>query len=87
MTDLEAMKLADAVERARDATPDRWTDERAALTRAAALIRRNSPTVEELVGYANHDDDCTVNRYPGTDACSCGLSAILQRVRHERTGE
>ena len=25
--------------------------------------------------YAGHDDDCTVNRYPGAGACSCGLRA------------
>ena len=84
MPDLEAMKLADRLEHL--GTFGCAADEED-LFRAAALLRRNSPTVDDLVGYANHDDDCTMNRYPGTDACSCGLSAILQRARHERTGE
>lgn len=37
--------------------------------------------VAGLVGFAAHDDDCTVNRYPGADACSCGLRPILQQAR------
>ena len=27
--------------------------------------------------YAVHDDDCTINRYPSRNACSCGLTAAL----------
>lgn len=37
--------------------------------------------VAGLVGFAVHDDDCTANRYPGADACSCGLRPILQQSR------
>lgn len=37
--------------------------------------------VTGLVGFAAHDEDCTVNRYPGADACSCGLRPILQDAR------
>lgn len=42
---------------------------------------------DALVGFAVHDDDCTVNRFPGHDACSCGLSSILQQARHEQIAE
>ena len=41
-----------------------------------------SDLIARLVGYAVHDDDCTANRYPGHDACSCGLSGVLQEARH-----
>lgn len=40
--------------------------------------------IDRLIGFAVHDDDCTVNRFPGHDACSCGLSALLQEARHAR---
>jgi len=45
-----------------------------------------SALIASRVGYAPHDDDCTVNRYPGHEACSCGLSAVLQEARHAREG-
>lgn len=36
-----------------------------------------------LADYAAHDEECTVNRYPGYEACSCGLSLVLQSIRHD----
>ena len=44
-------------------------------------IRRD--LVYDLRGYATHDDDCTINRYPASGACSCGLSAALARIGGE----
>lgn len=41
-----------------------------------------SALIARLVGYATHDDACTTNRYPGHEACSCGLSSALQEARH-----
>ena len=31
----------------------------------------------KIRSYAVHDDDCTINRYPDKNACSCGLRAAL----------
>lgn len=49
-----------------------------------ASAREAAAEIERLAGYAVHDDTCTTNRFPGQDVCSCGLSSVLQRVRHER---
>lgn len=49
-----------------------------------ASARRDAEEIERLIGYAVHDDTCTTNRFPGHDVCSCGLSSLLQRIRHER---
>lgn len=47
------------------------------------LQSQRTALIAKLVGYAAHDDDdCTANRYPGHEACSCGLSAVLQEARH-----
>lgn len=59
----------------------------ALLDDAAAALRALSDRCDALIGFAAHDDDCTVNRYPGHDACSCGLSSILQQARHEQIAE
>lgn len=40
--------------------------------------------INRLIGFAVHDEDCTVNRFPGPDPCSCGLSALLREARHAR---
>lgn len=53
------------------------------LDEAATALRALSDRCDALIGFAAHDDDCTVNRYPGHDACSCGLSLILQQARHD----
>jgi|GEM_PF-1933463 len=38
--------------------------------------------LDRLIGFAVHDEDCTTNRFPGSDVCSCGLSSALQQSRH-----
>lgn len=42
---------------------------------AADLIEALTAERDRLRLYARHDDDCTINRYPGAGACSCGLRA------------
>ena len=42
---------------------------------AADRIEQLTAERDRLRLYAGHDDDCTVNRYPGAGACSCGLRA------------
>ena len=49
-----------------------------------ASARRDAEEIERLVGYAVHDDTCTTNRFPGQDVCSCGLSSLLQQIRHKQ---
>lgn len=41
------------------------------------VITSWSDVAWQLRSYCVHDDDCTVNRYPYRNACSCGLSARL----------
>ena len=54
-----------------------------ALLAALSAERERGDRAVGLADYAAHDEDCTVNRYPGHDACSCGLSLILQFIRHD----
>lgn len=50
-------------------------DERDAATAAYWLVR----------SYAVHDDDCTINRYPNRNACSCGLRNALAAIKEPKT--
>ena len=50
-------------------------DERDAATAAYWLVR----------SYAVHDDDCTINRYPNRNACSCGLRNALAAIKETKT--
>ena len=50
-------------------------DERDAATAAYWRVR----------SYAVHDDDCTINRYPNRNACSCGLRAALAAIKEPKT--
>ncbi len=50
-------------------------DERDAATAAYWRVR----------SYAVHDDDCTINRYPNRNACSCGLTAALAALKEPKT--
>lgn len=49
-----------------------------------ASARRDAEEIDRLIGYAVHDDTCTTNRFPGQDVCSCGLSSLLQQIRHKQ---
>lgn len=50
-------------------------DERDAATAAYWRVR----------SYAVHDDDCTINRYPNRNACSCGLRNALAAIKETKT--
>ena len=50
-------------------------DERDAATAAYWRVR----------SYAVHDDDCTINRYPNRNACSCGLRNALAAIKEPKT--
>ena len=72
---------------------------RAALDKAEAERDRLAAAVDAVMAdrariigerdrlrlYAGHDDDCTINRYPATSACSCGLRAAFPDTPSERT--
>ena len=49
-------------------------DERDAATAAYWRVR----------SYAVHDDDCTINRYPNRNACSCGLRNALAAIKEPK---
>ena len=47
----------------------------------ADIVQALTAERDRLRLYAGHDDDCTINRYPATGACSCGLRAALPAVQ------
>ena len=89
-----AVPLADLDQHSRDA----WAKaaEGAPPTLSAALQLSEVQALKEerdaavaaywrVRSYAVHDDDCTINRYPNRDACSCGLRAALAAIKEPKT--
>lgn len=60
---------------------------RAANIEAERKLAEARGLLDRLIGFAVHDDDCTTNRFPGSGACSCGLSSALQQSRHLSSAE
>jgi hypothetical protein len=72
-----------------DARIEALTAERDRLAAAVDAVMADRKRIigerDRLRLYAGHDDDCTINRYPATGACSCGLRAAFPAVQPDRT--
>lgn len=54
------------------------TSLQADFDRAIIRLSQLEAAAERVAGFAGHDDDCTLNRFPNEGICSCGYTSAYR---------
>ena len=48
--------------------------------RAIMRLQQLEAAAERINGFAGHDDDCWINRFPNEGVCNCGYTSAYRAV-------